>query len=248
MHATAIHGEPERNRLDRSARCAEKRRRRARSRQLRGLIRPVPAARAAKDAGWGEKCLSGASVQAIFTSEATPLGECRLLLGWASKPNLEDSVSIGIKGAATCAALCTMAGPALATFCPATQHDVTTTINGIVPPGEVAPLVDVTTMIDTVMPDGNRLVVMKGTRRAGTRVGIHVHKFGGHTCVMSGAITDFVEGMNPGRFPKDKCYYMPAETPMTAANLGTEDAVLIDTFILPPGEDMITIIETCPTQ
>lgn len=54
MRVTAIHGETERNRLDGSARCAEKRRRRARSRQLRGLIRPVPAARAAKDAGWGE--------------------------------------------------------------------------------------------------------------------------------------------------------------------------------------------------
>jgi hypothetical protein len=36
---------------------------------------------------------------------------------------------------------------------------------------------------------------------------------------------------------------MPPNMPMAAANLGTEDAVLIDTFILPPGEPTITILE-----
>ncbi|WGW02581.1 cupin domain-containing protein [Tropicibacter oceani] len=130
--------------------------------------------------------------------------------------------------------------------CAHTGHDVVTRINGQIPPGTVAGLVDVTVMVDTVMPDGNRLVVTRGTRRAGTRVGIHVHEFGGHTCVLQGAITDFVEGADPGLFAADSCYYMPPETPMTAANLGTVDAVLIDTFILPPGKDPITIIETCP--
>ncbi|MDA7426627.1 cupin domain-containing protein [Thalassococcus lentus] len=118
-----------------------------------------------------------------------------------------------------------------------------TKINGQTPPGRLAHLVDVETMIDTIMPDGNRLVVMKGIRKAGTRVGIHVHKYGGHTCVLSGAITDFVEGIDPGLFPAGTCYYMPSDTPMTAANLGTEDAMLIDTFILPPGEETITILE-----
>ena len=122
-------------------------------------------------------------------------------------------------------------------------HDAVSTINGHSPPGERAGLVDVITMIDTVMADGNRLVVTKGTRRAGTRVGIHIHKYGGHTCVMSGAITDFVEGHAPALFPAGTCYYMPPNLPMTAVNLGTEDAVLIDTFILPVGEPPITIIE-----
>ena len=118
-----------------------------------------------------------------------------------------------------------------------------TTINGEVPPGILLPLQDVIVLIDTIQDDGNRLVVTKGTRLAGTRVGIHVHKYGGHTCVMSGEITDFVEGMPNGTFPTDTCYYMPANVPMAAANLGTEDAVLIDTFILPPGEPTITILE-----
>ena len=52
-----------------------------------------------------------------------------------------------------------------------------------------------------------------------------------------------MEGADSGTFPADTCYYMPANTPMAAANLGDEDAVLIDTFILPPGEPTITILE-----
>ncbi|MEP5151752.1 hypothetical protein [Planktotalea sp.] len=129
--------------------------------------------------------------------------------------------------------------------CAKGNYDIVTHVNGIVPPGRMAPLVDSVKMIDTIMPDGNRLVVMKGTRLAGTRVGIHIHAYGGHTCVMSGVITDFVEGHDPGLFPKDTCYYMPPNTYMTAANLGSEDAVLIDTFIVPPGKDFIQIVETC---
>ncbi len=129
--------------------------------------------------------------------------------------------------------------------CAKGDYDIITQINGQVPPGRVASLVNTTTMIDTVMIDGHQLIVAKGTRLAGTRVGIHIHKFGGHTCVMSGVITGFVEGRDPKLFPKDTCYYMPPNTYMAAANLGTEDAVLIDTFIVPPGEDFITIVETC---
>ena len=36
---------------------------------------------------------------------------------------------------------------------------------------------------------------------------------------------------------------MPPHTPMTAANLGTEDAIVIDTFDLPEGQKMSTILE-----
>ncbi|WP_136441461.1 cupin domain-containing protein [Pacificoceanicola onchidii] len=145
-----------------------------------------------------------------------------------------------------CGLALTVAGTAaVAHSCEHSGWDITTKINGEIPPGEVKSLVDTSIMADTITSDGQRLVVMKGTRKAGTRVGIHIHKFGGHTCVLSGAITDFVEGLNPGLYPAGTCYYMPPNTPMTAANLGTEDAVLIDTFILPPGEDTITIVETC---
>jgi len=77
MHMTAIHAQPERKWQDRSIRCAEKLRRRARTRLLCGLIRAVSAACAASDAAQGEKHLSGGRIQAILTSEGRPLGECR---------------------------------------------------------------------------------------------------------------------------------------------------------------------------
>lgn len=118
-----------------------------------------------------------------------------------------------------------------------------TTINGETPPGDLAHLVDVTTMLDTVNADGERLLVVRGVRKAGTRVGIHVHEWGGHTCVLSGTITDFVEGREPSTFPAGTCYYMPPNTPMSAANLGDEDAVLIDTFVLPVDGEPIVILE-----
>jgi quercetin dioxygenase-like cupin family protein len=118
-----------------------------------------------------------------------------------------------------------------------------TTINGQPVPGEMLPLQDVITMLDTIDASGNRLVITRGVRKAGTRVAIHVHEYGGHTCVLSGAITDFVEGHAPARWAAGTCYYMPPNTPMSAANLGTEDAILIDTFNLPPDVPAITIIE-----
>lgn len=73
----AIHAQTERKRLDRSVRCAEKRRPWARKQRLRGLIRPDPAVCATAGAACGRKSLSSARIQAIFTSNDTPLGECR---------------------------------------------------------------------------------------------------------------------------------------------------------------------------
>lgn len=118
-----------------------------------------------------------------------------------------------------------------------------TTINGSVPTGELLPLQNLETMLDTIDANGLRLVIIKGIRKAGTRVGIHIHKYGGHTCVISGEITDFVEGKEPQVYQAGSCYYMPPNTPMSAANLGDEDAVLIDTFNLPEGEPTIIILE-----
>jgi quercetin dioxygenase-like cupin family protein len=119
-----------------------------------------------------------------------------------------------------------------------------TTINGSPPPGVLQPLDDVTTMIDTVNSDGNRLLVVQGTRKAGTRAAIHLHAYGGYTCVLSGVITDFIEGQPPMTFPAGTCYYMPPDVPMTAVNLGTGDARLIDNFALPPGIAPMTVLES----
>ena len=78
MRMIAIHAQTERKRLDRSVRCAEKRRPWARKQRLRGLIRPDPAVCATAGAACGRKSLSSARIQAIFTSNDTPPGECRL--------------------------------------------------------------------------------------------------------------------------------------------------------------------------
>ena len=126
------------------------------------------------------------------------------------------------------------------------ERSSVTTVNGAVPLGIIRGLDEVTVVLDTLTSDGQRLVITRGIRRAGTRVGIHVHQHGGHTCVLSGTITDFVEGKPDSFWPTGTCYYMPANTPMSAANLGTEDALLMDTFQLPPGAPVITIVEPSP--
>ena len=126
---------------------------------------------------------------------------------------------------------------------PAEPHPPVSTINGEEPDGKAWPLQDTATLLDATTSDGLRLLVLRGTRKAGTRAGIHIHKYGGHTCVLTGEITDFIEGREPKTFPAGSCYYMPANLPMSAANLGEEDAILHDTFYLPKGEPFITIIE-----
>ena len=84
MRMIAIHAQTERKRLDRSVRCAEKRRPWARKQRLRGLIRPDPAVCATAGAACGRKSLSSARIQAIFTSNDTPLGECRFVAAFAT--------------------------------------------------------------------------------------------------------------------------------------------------------------------
>ena len=51
-----------------------------------------------------------------------------------------------------------------------------TAINGEVPPGKLERLHNTSVMIDTITADGKRLLVQRGTRRAGTRVGIHAYR------------------------------------------------------------------------
>lgn len=129
---------------------------------------------------------------------------------------------------------------------PAHTHSNVTTINGQPLPVDPFPLLNVTVMLDTLDSHGNRLIITKGTRKAQTRAAIHIHMYGGHTCVLSGEITIFMDGIAPAKKPSGTCYYMPPNVPMTATNLGTEDVVLTDTFILPPGADTLTALEDYP--
>ena len=119
-----------------------------------------------------------------------------------------------------------LAAPAVASA----EVESTTTINGEVPPGTAAKLAELTVVTDTVGVDGNRLLVRQGIRKAGTRAPIQYHDYGSRMCVTAGTMTHFVEGADPAIYPSGSCYDMPANTVMTAANLGDEDALLVMTF------------------
>ena len=117
-----------------------------------------------------------------------------------------------------------------------------TEINGLKPPGELKTLVDSNVLLSTKNINGDCVLMVKSIRKAGTRVGIHVHKYGGYTLILKGTMTDFVQGMENKTYTNSG-YYMPPCTPMSAGNLGEEDVELIDIFIGPPGEPFIEILE-----
>lgn len=116
-------------------------------------------------------------------------------------------------------------------------------INGQPVPGKILPLQDVSTLLDTITTTGQHLRVTRGTRKAGTRMAIHVHEHDGFTCVLQGEITIFIEGREPAKYAAGTCYHMPANIFMAAANLGHEDAILTDNFIVPPGVPLTVVRE-----
>jgi len=120
----------------------------------------------------------------------------------------------------------------------------TSTVNGKEVDGNLLPLIGPSTIVDQVI-DGKRLVANLGTRKAGTRVGVHVHESGGATFVIAGkgAITDSVEGYADTFNPVGNYYFMPYNTPMSAANLTEDDVVLLDLFFFPVDQTAITILE-----
>jgi uncharacterized RmlC-like cupin family protein len=120
----------------------------------------------------------------------------------------------------------------------------TNTLNGNEVQGSLLPLQDNRSITNEII-DGQRLVANLGVRKAGTRVGVHVHEAGGATFVVGGegAITDFVEGFEDSFNPVGNYYFMPYNTPMSATNLSNEDVVLLDIFYVPLDKTAITILE-----
>lgn len=119
-----------------------------------------------------------------------------------------------------------------------------TKINGEALPGRLFSLQNVDVVADKIIGDAQLLVEL-GTRKAGTRVGIHVHEYGGATFVIGGKgkITDFVQGLPNADYPAGSYYYMPANIPMSAANLTGKGVRLMDVFVTPVGEPVITFLE-----
>lgn len=121
----------------------------------------------------------------------------------------------------------------------------TTTVNGRIPPGNPnLPLQDVVTVMDEVV-GYQQILVQKGTREAGARASIHIHQYGAVTFVIGGrgADTDISEGHRRSTHAKGDYYYMPANTPMTAANLTNDDVRVMNVFVLPVGIPGTTFIE-----
>ena len=80
MRMTAINAQTERKRQDKSVRCVEKYRDRAKTMWPRGPIRPVSTACATAGAGRGEKRFSSARTQVILASDRRHLGGWRLCM------------------------------------------------------------------------------------------------------------------------------------------------------------------------
>ena len=116
-------------------------------------------------------------------------------------------------------------------------------INGYPVPGTLSPLVNSSIILDTKIQDGNFFRATGGIRKSGSRVGIHIHRYGGYTLILKGEMTDFVQGLENKKFGPGTGYYMPPCTPMAAANLGEEDVELIDIFLGPEGKPFIEILE-----
>jgi quercetin dioxygenase-like cupin family protein len=117
-----------------------------------------------------------------------------------------------------------------------------TTINGEAPPGEPTRVDGSETLLD-VIDDGLQHLVYRDTRSPGTRSPIHMHPYGGTTCVTSGQMTLYLEGSEPFTAYEGDCYWMPPGLPMTGANTGDSFAVMLDNFAVPPGEPIWWIVE-----
>lgn len=93
-------------------------------------------------------------------------------------------------------------------------------------------------------PTGWVTVTSRSVRDRGTRSPIHVHPFGGQTCVVSGEMSLYLDGepnvqvAGPG-----DCYWMPAGRRMSGVNSADTPTIMIDTFVVPKGEQVWIVVE-----
>jgi quercetin dioxygenase-like cupin family protein len=96
----------------------------------------------------------------------------------------------------------------------------------------------------TGKPTGWTIVTSRSVRDQGTRSPIHVHPFGGQTCVVSGEMSLYLDGeptiqtAGPG-----DCYWMPAGRRMSGVNSADSRTIMIDTFVVPKGEQVWIVVE-----
>ena len=117
-------------------------------------------------------------------------------------------------------------------------------LNGLAPPGKLFPVQGERVLLDVINSQGHRVLMLKSVRLAGTRVGVHVHPYGGYVLILKGEVTDFIEGQPAQVYGPNTAYYMPACTLMSVANLGVEDVELVDVFVGPRDRPYVQILES----
>lgn len=117
-----------------------------------------------------------------------------------------------------------------------------TTLDGKVPPGRPT-LVASSVKVLEAPHAGGIARAFREVRLAGTRSPIHVHPYGGWTCIVKGQATLYVQGRKPVTHRTGGCVNMPALIPMVNSNEGSTPTILIDNFIEPPGVPEWRIVE-----
>lgn len=93
-------------------------------------------------------------------------------------------------------------------------------------------------------PTGWVVVTSRSVRDRGTRSPIHVHPHGGQTCVVSGEMSLYLEGTEEvQRAGPGDCYWMPAGRRMSGVNSADSRTIMIDTFVVPRGEQVWIVVE-----
>jgi quercetin dioxygenase-like cupin family protein len=116
-------------------------------------------------------------------------------------------------------------------------------INGKVPPNTPSKTMFERRLITEVSHPGWVLVTSRSVRDKGTRSPIHVHPFGGQTCVVTGEMTLYMDGVDPLTAGPGDCYFMPAGRRMTGVNSANTPTIMIDTFVVPEGDQVWIVVE-----
>lgn len=116
-------------------------------------------------------------------------------------------------------------------------------INGEVPPMTASKSMFETRLLTENVGDGWVLVTSRTVRQAGTRSPIHVHPYGGQTCVISGEMTLYMDDAEPLVAGPGDCYFMPPGRRMTGVNSADGATFMLDTFVVPRGEQVWIVVE-----
>ncbi|MEI7794249.1 MAG: cupin domain-containing protein [Thermoleophilia bacterium] len=137
----------------------------------------------------------------------------------------------------------TSQGPSTAPTAQAAAMPLVSTINGKRVPGVPSKSISSRAMVDAANELGMHIYVFRSVRAPGTRAPIHVHPYGGWTCVAAGQMTLYMDGSVPQTAKNGQCYYMPPNMAMTGVNTGTTAAVLVDNFEVPKGQPYWRVVE-----